>query len=304
VGTAGFLPFFVTLQRAVPGTFTASVTIAYTAAELALAGIPPAGAAPAPGLDAEADLVVASFHPGACTLGGATCAEDADCGTSGPCAGVAYQPLPTTVDTTAHTATATGFSSFSTLAVLHSGLFDGGAVAPLVLGRGRRRGECRLEWEVIDPGSVVAPGRSRRPTLTCTDGDPTCDADRTADGTCTFRVAPCFGIDTPRAPRCKRTSTTEFRLRVRTRGREGAAEQATTQAVLASVSALRGFPVRRGRLVRFTKPMPPGLCAALTPVRVPAGTSGEVAPMRLEGAVRTLRGSDRDQVGLTCRAAS
>src|SRR5262249_8008974 len=42
VGTPGILPFFATVQRQVPGVFAANVTVAYTADELLLAGVPPA----------------------------------------------------------------------------------------------------------------------------------------------------------------------------------------------------------------------------------------------------------------------
>ena len=300
VGTPGFLPFFVTLQRAVPGTFSASVTIAYTERELALAGIPAPGPTPAPGFDAESALVVAAFRPGACTLGGAACAEDGDCGANGPCAGARYDPLPTSVDTAAHTATATGVSSFSTLAVLHPGVLSGGPVVPLILGFGSRRAECRLQWEVISPGSLQPFGPSIRPFARCTDGDPTCDADRTADGTCVFRVAPCFGVDAPQAPRCKRSSTTGFRLQVRTRRTQGAVEKANAQALLLHVAALRGRLVSGGRAVKFIPPMAPGLCAALTEVKVPVGAR----QMLFRASVKTLRGADRDKLGLTCLPAS
>jgi hypothetical protein len=302
VGTPGFLPFFVTLQRALPGTFSASVTIAYTEQELALAGIPAAGATPSPALDAEAALVVAAFSPGTCTAGGAACAEDGDCGANGPCAGSAYVPLPTTVDTAAHTATATGVSELSTFAVLHPGVLSGGPVAPLVLGLGRRRTECRLQWEIISPASLQLRKRGVWPFLACRDGDPTCDGDRAADGTCVFRVAPCFGIDPPQAGRCQRASTTAFALRVRTHRKEGALEKATAQALLANVAAIRGLAVT-GRAVRFRRPLPPGLCAPLTDVRVPAGTSDLPPPMFLHGLVKTLRGSDQDTVGLSCLPA-
>src|SRR5439155_2088954 len=108
----GFLPFFVTLQREIAGTFSADVTIAYTTDELIVAGI-------APGSADESALVVARFTPGTCTVGAASCSENSDCGANGPCAGTGYVQLPTTVNTGGHTATATGVTSFSTFAVVH-----------------------------------------------------------------------------------------------------------------------------------------------------------------------------------------
>src|SRR6185369_1351756 len=120
VGTPGILPFFVTLQRAVPGLFSSSLALYYTPTELAIAGVP-AGSA-----DEDA-LVVASFSPGNCTVGAAPCSEDGACGANGPCAGVTYTPLPTTVDHTNHIATATGVTSFSTFALMQP---TGGAYRP------------------------------------------------------------------------------------------------------------------------------------------------------------------------------
>src|SRR5262249_59306587 len=76
VGTPGFLPFFVTLQRGVPSVFSADVTISYTPTELAIAGI-------TPGSLQEAALVIGRFHTGNCMVGGAVCTENGSCGTNG-----------------------------------------------------------------------------------------------------------------------------------------------------------------------------------------------------------------------------
>src|SRR5262249_47174591 len=110
VGSPGFLPFFVTLQRAVPAIFSADVTIAYTTTDLLIAGI-------IPGSPEESALGVGHFQTGNCAVGGAVCSENSNCGANGPCLGTSYTVLPTTIDTTAHSAKTTGVTSFSTFAV-------------------------------------------------------------------------------------------------------------------------------------------------------------------------------------------
>src|SRR5262249_27131755 len=112
VGTPGFLPFFVTLQRAIPGLFSANLTFSFTPLELAIAGI-------TPGSPEEAALVIAHFNTGTCTLGGAVCSEDAGCGANGPCVGAGYTALPSSVNTALHTVSTSGVTSFSTFAVVH-----------------------------------------------------------------------------------------------------------------------------------------------------------------------------------------
>jgi hypothetical protein len=94
-----------------------------------------------------------------------------------------------------------------TLAALHGGSLASGPVASLVPSYGPPRAECYLQWEVVFP--LV-----ETPFVRCVDGDPTCDADRTRDGTCIFRVAPCFGVSAPRAPRCRPGPTSTFALLV------------------------------------------------------------------------------------------
>src|SRR5439155_655610 len=96
-------------------------------AELAVAGI-------APGSSAERDLVLATFNPGTCMMGGAPCAENGDCGANGPCVGTSYTPfVDTAIDTAAHAARAAGVTHFSTFAVLPATLFS-----TLVRGGARR----------------------------------------------------------------------------------------------------------------------------------------------------------------------
>src|SRR5690348_12952085 len=106
-----------------------------------------------------------------------------------------------------------------TVLMLDGASWASGPIAPLVPSYGRPRAECRLQWEVVSP--LV-----ESPFVRCVDGDPTCDADRTRDGTCIFRVAPCFGVPAPRAPRCRPGPTSTFALRVRTARVQGPLERA------------------------------------------------------------------------------
>src|SRR5206468_3885358 len=193
LGTPGVLPFFVTLQRALPGTFSADVTVAYSLAELAVAGI-------APGSSAERDLVLATFNPGTCMMGGAPCAENGDCGANGPCVGTSYTPfVDTAIATAAHGARAAGVTHFSAFAVLPATLFS-----TLVRGGGPRRSDCRAEWQVVNPTNT--PFRDAQGEVsglqTCRDGDATCDGDGAADGVCTFRLAVCLNPVDEGAPTC------------------------------------------------------------------------------------------------------
>ena len=207
VGTPGFLPFFTILQRNIPGLFTADVAVVYTAAELALAGIPADSAD-------ESALVLARFNPGTCTMGGAPCSEDDDCGANGPCVGTSYTPLASSVNTGTNTVTATGVSSFSTFAVVHPDALGAGYVPPAVPGGGRMATDCASEVGVMNPGNT--PFLDNRGLVSrnqvCTDGDPTCDADRVADGECLFRVAICFNQADPSLPSCTPTTVSQYLL--------------------------------------------------------------------------------------------
>src|SRR6185369_15809661 len=89
------------------------------------------------------------FNPGTCTMGGAPCSEDADCGDNGPCAGTSYTPLASTAG--AGTVTATGVTAFSTFAVVHPDALAGGYVPPAVPGGGSPSTDCVSEVAVMNP---------------------------------------------------------------------------------------------------------------------------------------------------------
>jgi len=72
------------------------------------------------------------------------------------------------------------------------------ATATVIPGAGNRRSACYAEFNV--QGAVGSN------TVTCTDGDPSCDSDGLCDGTCTFRVALCPNQSDPNLPKCSPSS--------------------------------------------------------------------------------------------------
>jgi hypothetical protein len=295
IGTPGVLPFFTVLQRNVPGIFTADVSVVYTATELALAGIPQGSAQ-------EAALVLARFIPGTCTMGGAPCSEDDDCGANGPCAGTSYTPLGSSVNTGTDTVTATGVSSFSTFAVVHPDVLAAGYVPPKVPGGGRVNTDCISEVGVMNPTNTPfldSRGLVNR-TQACTDGDLACDADRTVNGACTFRVAICFRQADPSLPSCTGTAVDEYKLSKPRPTSADAEEAANGQALAAALVAL-GSTQGGLKQNEFTFAPPAGtICTDLVDqvVTIGGGGTGRAA---IRGRTRTSSGvADRDVVKLRC----
>lgn len=288
VGTPGVLPFFVTVQRLVPALFSADLTIAYTPAELNAAGI-------LPGSPAEAQLLVGRFVTGACAMGGAACSENGACGVNGPCLGAHYQPfLGTAIDATAHTAHASGLTTFSTFALLAPSVF---AVAEP--GAGSTTTDCHAEWQVVNP-NAPAPTKTSRAmaTQTCHEGDPNCDADGPGNGTCTFRVAICFDVVDASLPKCSPVPMAGYDV---TRRKSTSAKpfettngQALVDALLALGGTASGTPSRH---VTFTAPITTRTCTPFASLRVAAGKTA-IVNGKARGAV--ARDSDVDKLKLGC----
>ena len=70
----------------------------------------------------------------------------------------------------------------------------------LVPGKGSRVTDCVAEWAVNNPlNEPAVDGKGLRSIKqSCTDGDPTCDADSLADGKCEVAVGVCFNVDDAR----------------------------------------------------------------------------------------------------------
>jgi len=259
VGTPGVLPFFVTLQRLLPGLFTATLTVEYTPAELAAAGI-------APGSAAEQALFLARFEPGTCTVGGASCSENGDCGANGPCVGAQYTPLlSSVVDAGAHRVTASGVTSFSTFAVM--GLDAGLTVYEP--GAGAARNDCRAEWRLVNPNAPAPTPRSRAKALRfCRDGDASCDVDGAVNGRCTFRVAVCFNRPDPDLPTCPAAgAVVGYDVRAPFASSANPVEAANAQALVGVLTALGGAPINtRGNRLAFPAPIPGETCTGFAPL--------------------------------------
>ncbi|HLK10859.1 MAG TPA: hypothetical protein VKW76_05725 [Candidatus Binatia bacterium] len=250
----GFLPFFVTLQRELPGLAGAGVTITYTPVDLAVAGI-------AAGSADEAKLVVASFD------------------------GTAYTPLASTVDTGAHTVTATGASFDRTFVVAHQDALGTGFVPPLIPGGAGPTTDCRGEWEVVNVDNM--PFLDRRghvnPVQACHDGDPACDMDRTRDGRCVLRVALCFHTTTTAA--CTPAPVVGFTLRAPSLTSHRPLDTANAAAVLEAVAA---FGSRAGKQVTFSPAITALTCTA--PFGITVATRGTQAdPLGTKPGTARLR---------------
>ncbi len=284
VGTPGILPFFATLQRQLPGVFSAAVTVSYTVDELLRAGVPP-------GSPTEVALSLARFVSGTCTTGSAPCAEDGNCGSNGPCVGATYTILPTLINPTLHTATAT-VTSFSTFAVLHPNVIAGGPVVPTIPGGGSARSDCGAEWEVANPTNTpfTRHGLVNR-DQTCADGDPNCDADRTADGTCGFRVAVCLNQSDPNLPACTPGTTTLVHVYTKR------TTVPNDDALLTALEALGGTRTGHGlNDVTFSPPLAGNGCTPFTVLTVPKGSRQTLRLRATAGSGAT----DLDRLRLIC----
>ena len=120
-------------------------------------------------------------------------------------------------------------------------------------GGGSPKTDCML---VTDVAGVPRSGVAR-----CTDGDPTCDGDGRADGTCLFAVRVCLDATNPGEPRCHADVVT------------GAQASSPAPGFAGLVAGLEGLPMPVAT---------PDTCTAT--VGVPLGiTSGRAAPAQPGG---------------------
>jgi hypothetical protein len=135
-------------------------------------------------------------------------------------------------------------------------------------GGGAARTDCMLVTDVAG----VARGRTAR----CTDGDPTCDADGTANGACVLRVRLCLDATDPSIPRCRADVVTA-----------ATSSDPGLEAALATLA----MPVAVGETC--TEPV------SVTVPR-PGGRRGKL--LLQESATMASGHADRDRVALVCRA--
>jgi hypothetical protein len=289
VGTPGVLPFFVSLQRLVPGLSTFSLTLGYTTAELAAAGI-------TPGTGAEGSLLLGQFSPGACTIGGAVCSENGECGVNGPCVGASYTRfINTQVDVVDHTATASGLTALGTFALLSSddlGVYE--------LGAGIARTDCRAQWRLINPNAPAPTPHSRaRAIQSCQDGDLSCDADGAANGLCTFRVAVCFDRLDPLVPTCGNGTTQTYALRMPLPLSGRPMARTNAQALVEALAALGGtVGGTQQNEVTFTVAQGGGACTPLSSLVVESGKTRTFRGVAKQTS--SPRDNDSDKLRLRC----
>lgn len=128
--------------------------------------------------------------------------------------------------------------------------------------------ECVVQW-----GGITSDAPS------CADGDPSCDTDGEADGSCTFALQACFGIDAS----CGATTVSAVKI---------APSKVPEAARL--TSAIRGLAA--------------GTCAEV-PVVVPVKRKSGAKPIKagkvtLKVLVESEPGKDKDKLSLTCLPAA
>ena len=142
-------------------------------------------------------------------------------------------------------------------------------------------------------------GARGTPTVSCTDGDPACDADPTA-GRCGFTVSWCFNNTDPRL-KCTANGLRRFALRAGMSPRSAARGLVAT--ALGAVGDVAGGTARRGTLV-FAPPFSGNRCTRAMSVTVAVRTrKGHARPGRAV-LVATGKASGRgravDRVKLVC----
>jgi len=112
------------------------------------------------------------------------------------------------------------------------------AETELQRGGGSRDSDCLVEWSFVPP-SIATGGK--RPTARCTDGDPLCDLDSTAER-CTFLLSLCFNVPDPLLRSCR---TDEDVQQLVLRAPNEAAQSSVERANAASLrQSLPSFPIR------------------------------------------------------------
>lgn len=158
-------------------------------------------------------------------------------------------------------------------------------------GFGKR--ECALELRV-DPTPPLKKGIPGR-RLDCTDGDPACDLDGTADGQCLFRIRICAASSDPRIA-CSPDPVSEVSV-LRPSAQQALIhpeDAANRQALLSAVATL---PLEAGG----TDLCAPRAADVAVPLRVtPTGALKKGRKTIRLGAALEAGGKDRDSIRLRC----
>jgi hypothetical protein len=149
-----------------------------------------------------------------------------------------------------------------------------------VPGGGAAKTDCIVEFDGIAPASAAAK------RLACEDGDPQCDTDGTANGSCRFLVRACFNVTDAALPRCTPSDVATFTIRNPAPGKKGHDPQLA--ALAAAVPPL---------------PAVDAVCGAAVPVYVtlPGKRRFKARTRKVRALATTSTGvKDADKVSVTC----
>jgi len=190
----------------------------------------------------------------------------------------------------------------------HNGIGDAcectqAAPGRCITGGGAKTSDCLVE---LNPTAPAIPNPKRTGVLgvlRCTDGDPSCDLDRTADGTCTFGVAVCLGNRDPRLAKCQPTGMQSFEVMAPNPDRARSAMDRDNSLALEQGLASMGVEIRRRGHVQSAGTASDGGCSPLVRLMAPApATAGGKAVRRtfLLRGVASDRRVDTDRITLEC----
>ena len=141
-------------------------------------------------------------------------------------------------------------------------------------------------------------------TQACTDGDPACDADRTADGTCTFRVSVCLDQADPNLLVCTAAGSSGYQVRKPVPTSKDPIDKANALALVNALTALGGTATgTKQNDVHFTTPLAAPTCTAFASIEVPL-KHGKVTNKNLRGCGELGKCVDADRLKLRCLPAS
>jgi acyl-homoserine-lactone acylase len=168
---------------------------------------------------------------------------------------------------------------------------------------------CAVEWTVAH--ATNTPYRDKmgftNSKQTCTDGDPACDYDGSADGQCTFRLSVCLNNNDSRLPLCTPGDVSTFELQKPRPDSLRAWEAAAAVVVLDAVRTLAPGNVTTGgrhqNLLTFNPVVTASdSCSAAFDLVVPLKNSSRKDTLRLRsGAKGSTYKNHNDNLLLTCR---
>jgi cysteine-rich repeat protein len=185
----------------------------------------------------------------------------------------------------------------------------------LIPGGATGTGDCLAEWAVINPLNEPPFDDDGLPNThqTCTDGDPSCDADGLVNDECRFRVALCFDVPDPNLPDCAvDVPIAKYVLEVPRPNSTDPTRAANGTAMLAAFTRLSDVAPRGGNenTLVFEPPLDlasPNNCTATAEIVVPLLDGATSSDERLRGEVsgappagETTGPADRDSLLLIC----